>query len=144
MPGVASDSVERGIHRHDLPASVYITPAFWERCWRTAGIQSVLCFIVAYVVYGQPAEGQLIGQTCWMVRPRPWHTIKIPKSSLSPCRRTRLEPTPLFNDLGALEFLPILGLHSECGSRVLADFTACQGLGPTLRDLSECKVIAKG
>jgi len=26
-------------------ASIYTTPAFWERLWRTAGIQSVLCFI---------------------------------------------------------------------------------------------------
>jgi hypothetical protein len=34
-------------------ASVYTTPAFWERLWRTAGIQSVFCFIVAYIVYGQ-------------------------------------------------------------------------------------------
>jgi len=31
-------------------ASVYTTAAFWERLWRTAGIQSVLCFIVAYIV----------------------------------------------------------------------------------------------
>ena len=39
-------------------ASVYKTPAFWERLWRTAGIQSVLCFIVAYIVYGhQPQVG---------------------------------------------------------------------------------------
>jgi hypothetical protein len=39
-------------------ASVYTTPAFWERLWRTAGIQSVLCFIVAYIVYGhQPQVG---------------------------------------------------------------------------------------
>ena len=38
--------------------SVYTTPAFWERLWRTAGIQSVLCFIVAYIVYGhQPQVG---------------------------------------------------------------------------------------
>ena len=34
-------------------ASVYTTPAFWERLWRTSGLQSVLCFIVAYIVYGQ-------------------------------------------------------------------------------------------
>ena len=34
-------------------ASVYTTAAFWERLWRTAGLQSVLCFIVAYIVYGQ-------------------------------------------------------------------------------------------
>jgi hypothetical protein len=39
-------------------ASVYTTPAFWERLWRTAGIQSVLCFIVAYNVHGhQPQIG---------------------------------------------------------------------------------------
>jgi hypothetical protein len=39
-------------------ASVYTTPAFWERLWRTAGIQSVCCFIVAYIVYGhQPQVG---------------------------------------------------------------------------------------
>jgi hypothetical protein len=39
-------------------ASVYTTPAFWERFWRTAGIQSVLCFMVAYIVYGhQPQVG---------------------------------------------------------------------------------------
>ena len=39
-------------------ASVYTSPAFWERLWRTAGIQSVLCFVVAYIVYGhQPQVG---------------------------------------------------------------------------------------
>ncbi|MCU1303490.1 MAG: hypothetical protein JWQ87_3774 [Candidatus Sulfotelmatobacter sp.] len=39
-------------------ASAYTTSAFWERLWRTAGIQSVLCFIVAYIVYGrQPQVG---------------------------------------------------------------------------------------
>jgi hypothetical protein len=37
-------------------ASVYTTPAFWERLWRTAGLQSVFCFIVAYIVYGQQPE----------------------------------------------------------------------------------------
>jgi hypothetical protein len=37
-------------------ASVYTTPAFWERLWRTAGIQSLLCFIVAYIVYGQQPQ----------------------------------------------------------------------------------------
>jgi hypothetical protein len=38
--------------------SVYTTPAFWERLWRTAGIQSLVCFIVAYIVYGhQPQVG---------------------------------------------------------------------------------------
>jgi len=39
-------------------ASVYTTPGFWERLWRTAGIQSAFCFIVAYIVYGhQPQVG---------------------------------------------------------------------------------------
>jgi hypothetical protein len=33
--------------------SVYTTPAFWERLWRTGGIQSILCFIIAYLVYGR-------------------------------------------------------------------------------------------
>jgi hypothetical protein len=32
--------------------------AFWERLRGTAGIQSLLCFIVAYIVYGhQPQVG---------------------------------------------------------------------------------------
>src|SRR5258705_383142 len=39
-------------------SSVYTTPAFWERLWRTAGVQSFLCFLVAYIVYGhQPQIG---------------------------------------------------------------------------------------
>ncbi|HEX4663895.1 MAG TPA: hypothetical protein VH196_05855, partial [Terriglobales bacterium] len=39
-------------------ASVYASPAFWERLWRTAGIQSLGCFIIAYIVYGnQPQVG---------------------------------------------------------------------------------------
>ena len=37
-------------------ASIYTTPEFWERLWRTAGIQSVLCLIVAYIVYGHQAQ----------------------------------------------------------------------------------------
>ena len=38
--------------------SIYTTPMFWERLWRTAGIQSLLCFIIAYIVYGhQPQVG---------------------------------------------------------------------------------------
>jgi hypothetical protein len=37
-------------------ASVYTTPAFWERLWRTAGIQSVLCFIVGYIVHGHQRQ----------------------------------------------------------------------------------------
>src|SRR6266481_1602115 len=36
--------------------SVYTTPAFWERLWRTAGIQSIFCFIVAYIVYGHQSQ----------------------------------------------------------------------------------------
>ena len=41
-------------------ASIYTSPAFWERLWRTAGIQSFLCFydgdrmriLIAAVFYG--------------------------------------------------------------------------------------------
>jgi hypothetical protein len=38
--------------------SVNTNRAFWERLWRTAGIQSVGCFILAYILYGnQPQVG---------------------------------------------------------------------------------------
>jgi hypothetical protein len=38
--------------------SVYTAPAFWERLWRSAGIQSVGLFIIGYVIYGsQPNAG---------------------------------------------------------------------------------------
>ena len=36
--------------------STYTTPAFWEWLWRTAGIQSLLCFVVGYIVYGQQPQ----------------------------------------------------------------------------------------
>jgi hypothetical protein len=36
--------------------SGYATPAFWERLWRTAGIQFVVLFIIAYVIYGKQPE----------------------------------------------------------------------------------------
>src|SRR5579862_4424994 len=40
------------------PTSVYTTPVFWERLWRSAGIQSVGLFIIAYFIYGhQPQVG---------------------------------------------------------------------------------------
>jgi len=38
--------------------SVYASSAFWERLWRSAGLQSVACFILAYLIYPhQPAVG---------------------------------------------------------------------------------------
>ncbi len=38
--------------------SVNTDRVFWERLWRTAGIQSVVCFVIAYVIYGsQPQVG---------------------------------------------------------------------------------------
>jgi hypothetical protein len=38
--------------------SVYTTPAFWERLWRTGGIQAAGLFVVGYIVYGhQPQVG---------------------------------------------------------------------------------------
>ena len=41
-----------------LPTSVYTTPAFWERLWRTAGVQALALFVVAYFIYGtQPQVG---------------------------------------------------------------------------------------
>src|ERR1700731_2060707 len=37
---------------------VYATGVFWERLWRSSGIQSVGLFIIAYVIYGyQPQVG---------------------------------------------------------------------------------------
>jgi hypothetical protein len=39
-------------------ASVYTSPAFWERLWRTGGIQSLGCFVIGYIIYGhQPQVG---------------------------------------------------------------------------------------
>ena len=38
--------------------SGYNAPAFWERLWRTSGIQFVGLFIIAYIIYGyQPQIG---------------------------------------------------------------------------------------
>ena len=38
--------------------SVYATGAFWERLWRQSGINFVVFFIIAYVIYGsQPQVG---------------------------------------------------------------------------------------
>lgn len=38
--------------------SVCTTPLFWDRLWRSSGIQSVGLFIIAYVIYGhQPQVG---------------------------------------------------------------------------------------
>jgi len=38
--------------------SVYTTPAFWERLWRTSGLQFVGLFIIASLIYGyQPQVG---------------------------------------------------------------------------------------
>jgi hypothetical protein len=45
------------------PASVYGSAAFWERLWRTAGIQFVGLFIVASLIYGtQPQVGAPAGE----------------------------------------------------------------------------------
>ena len=37
-------------------SSLYTTPAFWERLWRAGGIQSIFCFVIAYLVYGHQPE----------------------------------------------------------------------------------------
>src|SRR5258708_36262522 len=63
MSRVASDRLQKEILMSSSTstissASVYTTPAFWERLWRTAGIQSIFCFLVAYIVHGhQPQVG---------------------------------------------------------------------------------------
>lgn len=39
-------------------SSVYGTPQYWERLWRTAGLQFLGLFIIAYLIYGyQPHVG---------------------------------------------------------------------------------------
>jgi hypothetical protein len=41
-----------------VSTGVYTTPVFWERLWRSSGIQSVGLFIIAYLIYGyQPQVG---------------------------------------------------------------------------------------
>ncbi len=42
-----------------IPSSTGVnTSVFWERLWRTGGIQSFGCFIIAYIIYGtQPQVG---------------------------------------------------------------------------------------
>ena len=35
------------------PASVYNAPAFWERLWRSAGIQFVVFFVITCAIYGR-------------------------------------------------------------------------------------------
>jgi hypothetical protein len=38
--------------------SASTSPVFWERLWRSSGIQSVGLFIIAYLIYGyQPQVG---------------------------------------------------------------------------------------
>jgi len=37
-------------------SSVYASSAFWTRLWRTAGLQSVACFILAYLIYPHQPE----------------------------------------------------------------------------------------
>lgn len=32
------------------------TPAFWERLWRSSGVQFVAFFIIAYLIYGYPPQ----------------------------------------------------------------------------------------
>jgi hypothetical protein len=39
-------------------ASVYTTAVFWERLWRSSGVQSLALFVIAYLIYGyQPQVG---------------------------------------------------------------------------------------
>jgi len=83
-------------------ASVYTTPAFWERLWRTVGIQSVLCFLGAYIVYGhQPQVGG--------IRPTHWQPFYDGD-------RMRILIRPCFNGLAVLNLMWFAGaLRSHPG-----------------------------
>ena len=50
--------------------SVSTTPQFWERLWRTAGVQSVGLFVVAYFVYGNQPHVRRIDRCARRVLPR--------------------------------------------------------------------------
>ena len=44
--------------RSDAATNVTTTAAFWERLWQTSGIQFLVLFIIAYIIYGyQPQVG---------------------------------------------------------------------------------------
>jgi hypothetical protein len=92
MSRVASDSVLKDILMSTSAgttssASVYTTPAFWERLWRTAGLQSVLCFIVAYIVYGQQPPIGASAPAMLLSSLSQWKIHKF----LGPCTRPSLE-----------------------------------------------------
>jgi hypothetical protein len=62
LPNSSSVREEIDVSASTTPAtsstSAYITPVFWERLWRTSGLQFVVFFIVSYVIYGyQPQVG---------------------------------------------------------------------------------------
>jgi len=50
-------------------SSVYTTPAFWERLWRTSGIQFVGLFIVAWLIYGYQPGSRPSCWECWAAPP---------------------------------------------------------------------------
>ena len=51
--------------------SVYASGAFWERLWRLSGIQFVVLFIIAYLIYGsQPQVGASVRRGCRVLRGR--------------------------------------------------------------------------
>jgi len=62
-------------HRHDLPASVYTTPRSGTLV-ADSGIQSVLCFIVAYIIYGHQPQSRIGRRTGSLLRRRS-HAILI-------------------------------------------------------------------
>ena len=61
---VAAHAGERATGKSAIPdgtspfTNMFSTGAFWERLWRTSGIQFVAFFIIAYIIYGfQPHAG---------------------------------------------------------------------------------------
>ena len=45
--------------------SVSTTPQFWERLWRSAGVQSVGLFVIAYFVYGNQLRTTWLSGGFW-------------------------------------------------------------------------------
>jgi len=56
---IRATSIHRFATTDTAPStSVYTTPAFWERLWKMSGINFIVFFIIAYIIYGhQPQVG---------------------------------------------------------------------------------------
>src|SRR6185436_16942 len=60
VPGLGREEIHMSASTTAMSSSTsgYNAPAFWERLWRSSGIQFVVLFILAYIIYGyQPQVG---------------------------------------------------------------------------------------